>query len=448
MLPGSIVPLSIPRVSSRRATGGRRPWHGPLLAACCLLSSLSVSAQSSQYTAPGGASAAAPPTAESIEAQMEAARWHLGPLRLAPWLGLRGLTWEQNVFVENQGETSDLTGSVGAGLTAYLPTGAKVFWIVQAMPEYIWWLDLSERNELVGRYGGGVVADLNRLRLAANWHRTEQQQVVTIESPQQVVAERQGVTASGELSLGASLVFAAGFSDEETTNRLPGDAVGRLDFSRADRSEQTVTRGAALPALRRPRPRRRRRGDGHRVPVRRPRPVVHRHLPLRLPPSRGQPPRAGRAHRAAQPRSEGRLGPAAGGRDRRPGAPRDHPGLALPLRRLRQPFSITYALDTAYSHLIDQRLGIDVGAPFGERLAMRAFFESGSADFESLGAAPPRSDDISAYGAEATYELGEWLSYRAGLHQVTIDSNLPGLDRDYLRVTSSFILSTGDWVWH
>jgi len=447
MLPGSIVPLSIPRVSSRRATGARRPWHGPLLAACCLLSSLSVSAQSSQYTAPGGTSAAAPPTAESIETQMEAARWHLGPLRLAPWLGLRGLTWEQNVFVDNQGETSDLTGSVGAGLTAYLPTGAKVFWIVQAMPEYIWWLDLSERNELVGRYGGGVVADLNRLRLAANWHRTEQQQVVTIESPQQVVAERQGVTASGELSLGASLVFAAGFSDEENTNRLPGDAVGRVDFSAVDRSEQTVTGelryqpsddlvfGVGVEATDTEF-----QTDARDLSNTGTSPFVslllagnHLELNARI------------VQRSLDPKTGSALLPV----DETDGQARLE---ITPGWRFRFGVygsrNITYALDAAYSHLIDQRLGVDIGAPFGERLAMRAFFESGSADFEPLGGAPPRSDDISAYGADATYELGEWLSYRAGLHQVTIDSNLPGFDRDYLRVTSSFILSTGDWVWN
>lgn len=377
---------------------------------------------------------------------MEAARWRLGPVRLAPWLGLRGLTWEQNVFVDSQNQTSDLTGAVGAGLTAYLPTGAHVYWIAQAMPEYLWWLDLSERNQLIGRYGGGVVADLNRLRLSADVRRSEQQGVVTIEAPQQVVHREEGVTVNAELFFTRILSFAVAASDLDQRSRLPGDVAGRYDFPSIDRNERRVSGelryrpatpltlglGAERTETTFDATSRDLSGSGTSPFATLQLDGNHLQANFRV------------VRRQLDPSPGSELVPV----DRTEGSGRLTltPGWRFTVG-VYGSRALTYALDTDYSHLTDERLGVEVGAPFGERLSARLFAETGSADFTPLDGAPRRKDDLTAYGAEATYKVGEWLSYRAGLHQVTIDSNLPGFDRDYLRVTSSFILSTGDWVW-
>jgi hypothetical protein len=436
------------RVSRSAARAARRALRLPRWAAgLLLLVAAPVFGQSSQYTAPGGAAAEGPPTAEEIEAQMEAARWQAGPVRLAPWFGLRGLTWEQDVFVdEGEGETSDLTGTVGAGLTAYLPTGPKVFWIVQAMPEYVWWLDLDERNELAGRYGGGVVADLNRLRLAADVHLVEEQSVVSIESPQQVFVERQGVSAAAELDLSAAFVLAAAFADEENDQRLPGAEIGESIFSRLDRSEQTASAelryepgdvlsvGAGIE-----------RTDTEFAPGARNLSSTGTSPYLRVRLQGNRIAAEGRlVRRELEPEPGSSLLPVEEetGRVRVELSPGWRFTLGLYASR-----HLTYALAGAWSHLLDERFGATVSAPFGERLSVGAFGETGTADFEPLGAALPRSDDLTAYGAHADYRLGEWLSYRAGFQQVEIDSDLSEFDRDYLRITSTFVLSTGDWIW-
>ncbi len=443
-----------------------RPARGALwLLAACLawLPALPLCAQSTQYTAPGGGESFELPTAESIEASMEEARWRLGPFRLAPWLGLRGLTYEQDVFVDNQdvdgeeGDVSDVTGSLGAGLTAYLPTGDSVFWIVQAMPEYVFWLDLSERNELIGRYGAGVVADLNRLRLVADVYRREEQRVVTVESPQQVLAERNGVAADAALSLTGNLALTAAFRAEEVLNRRPGDdgdpeagVVGGgddLSFSRVDREERSLETGIRYQ------PR-----DGVRFGIGVEWTEADFEGGARNLGNTGTSPYLdftlegnkidldGRAtYRELEPETGSALLPVEelNGRAR----VRLTPGwrFAFDLYAHR---NFAYSLSGAYSHLIEDRFGVGVGAPFGERLRTRAFFESGTADYRRLGPEiPQRSDDITAYGFDATYALGEWLDYRAGFHQLDFDSNLSEFDRDFVRITSNFILSTADWTW-
>jgi hypothetical protein len=447
MLPVPVRSVSMSRVSRSAARAARPSLRLPPWAACLLLLAAPAFGQSSQYTAPGGDVGSGPPTAVEIEDQMEAARWRLGPVRLAPWLGLRGLTWEQDVFVEeDEGETSDLTGTVGAGLTAYLPTGPKVFWIVQAMPEYVWWLDLDERNELTGRYGGGVVADLNRLRLAADVHSVEEQAVVSIESPQQVLVERRGVSAAAAVDLSAAFVLAAAFADEEHDQRLPGAEAGESIFSRLDRSEQTASAELRYEP-----------GDVLSVGVGVERTDTEFAAGARDLSSTGTSPylrfgltgnrisaEAQIEQRELEPEPGSVLRPV----DEETGRVRIElaPGWRFTFG-LYASRHLTYAIDGAWSHLLDERFGATVAAPFGERLTLSAFGETGTADFEPLGATLPRSDDLTAYGADAQYRLGEWLSYRAGFHQVEIESDLPEFDRDYLRITSTFVLSTGDWIW-
>jgi hypothetical protein len=417
------------------------------LAALALLVTLPVAAQTSQYTAPGGALGGEPLTKAQIEAQMEAARWRLGPIRLAPWLALRGLTYESNVFVSGNETTSDVTGSAGAGLTAYLPTGSNVFWVVQAMPEYLWWLDLSDRNQLIGRYGAGVFADLNRLRIALDGRDVERQAPATSESAQQVIGEETTAHLNVSLDLSTSLSLRADLSSSDLAYRSPDDAptVGGFRFSDLDRKEQ-VLRGELVY----------RRGDKAEVG-----------LGVELTDTEFEAGARNRSSTGTSPSLHLRLNGNRLGLDaqilRRELEP--EPGSELrPVRQAEGDFRLTltpgtrftfgvygnrttaYALADEYSQLTVERLGFEVGSPLGRRLDLRAFFEAGTDDYEGFGGAP-RSDDVTAYGLVANFKIGEWLSYQAGFRQVEYDSNLDAFDRDYFRVTSSLTLSTGEWVW-
>lgn len=404
-------------------------------------------AQSAQYTAPGSGAAAEPVGREEIEARMEAARWRLGPVRLAPYVGIRGLSWVQNVFAAEDDGTSDLTATLGAGLTAILPTGANVFWVAQAMPEYVWWADLAERRQMVGRYGAAVHGDFNRLRFTLDGRRIEEQAQVTPEEPEPAIGEVDHLGAAVALRLTSRLALTAGATVDEIANRAgdPEDprspafflldrreerlrgglrfANGPLDLEAGAERHATEFDGAARDLSSTgtsPYVRLALTGNQVRLAA----DVVRRSLD----------PEPG----SALPPTEATVGSLRIDLD--PGWRFD-----VGVYGLR---SLLYSLAAGYSHFEEQRYGVDVAAPFGHRWTTRAFVETGGNDYTAtLPGVAARRDDTLAYGVEVGLEIREWLRYQVGYRRLELDSNLPGLDRDTESVSSTVSLTTGSWMW-
>lgn len=423
-----------------------RSWILVALGLC--LGAPSVGAQPAQYTAPGGGQGEGTKTKQQIETEMEEARWNLGPIRLVPWAGLRNLTYVGNVFASSGNETSDVTGSVGAGLTAYLPTGPKVFWIAQAQPEYVFWLDLEDRRELVGRYGAGVFADLNRLGLAANATRVEEQAVVSSETEQLSLAKRDRLALDLDLHLTAAIdLFASGSLTDVRDEGAVGDGVGPpLELLQreergvrggvryrvaplavelgAEVAEVEFEPGARDLSNRGTSPFVRLRLEGNRIG-----------FDVEL------------IQRSMEPLGGSRLVPV----DATSGSLRVTitPGWRFTLSPYGRR-STVYSLATGYSHFTEDRLGFAVEAPF-DRVGFRAFAEVGENDYEAIsgGGAPSRTDDYSAWGLGFDVEVREWLRYRGGFHHLEYDSQLPGFDRTIDRFESSINLSlqAGTWIW-
>lgn len=408
----------------------------------------SAAAQSAQYTAAGPGSTAVPLGKEEIERRMEEARWRLGPVRLAPYLGVRGLSWVENVFAADGEGTSDLTASLGAGLTAYLPTGPRLFWVAQAMPEYVFWADLEERRQLVGRYGAAVHADLNRLTFTVEGRSVEEQTQVTSEEPEPAIGEVEHLGAALALRLTPRLSLTAGAGVDEIANRAGDpDDPRSADFFRLDRREETARAGL-------------RYAPGERLRLEA---GVERHATdfegaARDLSSTGTSPYA----RVAITGNEIRINADVVRRSLDP-----EPGSALPpteatVGSLRLGFtpgwrfdiglygrrSLLYSLSDGYSQFEEDRYGVEVAAPFGKRWTTRAYLEAGGNEYAALGPGVPlRSDDALAYGFEGALQLREWLIYRFGYRRLEIDSNLPGLDRETESLLSTVSLTTGSWIW-
>ena len=426
-----------------------RSWILAALGLCVGLGAAPVGAQPTQYTAPGGGQGGGTKTKQQIEAEMERARWNLGPIRLVPWAGLRNVTYVGNVFATSGDETSDLTGSLGVGLTAYLPTGPKVFWIAQAQPEYVFWLDLEERRALVGRYGAGVFADLNRLGLALNATRVEEQAVVSSETEQLSLARRDRISADLDLHLTSALdLFAQGSLTDVEDEGAVGDDPGGPPFELLHREERglrtglrynadelTVEIGAQIAEVefepgardlsnRGTSPFVRLQLDGNRVS-----------FDVEL------------IQRSMEPVGASELVPI----DTTSGSLEVSftPGWRFTL----SPYghrSTVYSLDSDYTHFTEDRWGLGVAAPFG-RLGLRVFGEAGENDYEAAAAAavPPRTDDFTGWGVGFDLELREWLRYRGGFHHLEYDSSLPAFDREIDRVESTLNLAlpAGSWIW-
>ena len=410
------------------------------------LAAATAGAQAPQYTAPGGADRGDVRSKEEIEQAMEDARWRLGPVRLAPWAGLRNVTYVDNVFGASEGGESDVTGTLGAGLTAYLPTGPKVFWVAQALPEYVWWLDLEERRELVGRYGAGVYADLNRLRLAANATRVEEQAVVTSETEQLAFARRDELSSAADLRLtGAFELFVSGRLTEVGDERAVGDDPRGAPVELLHREERgvrgglryrsgralAVELGAEVAEVRFD-------AGGRDLSNRGTSPFVRIDLDgndlevdLEV------------VQRSMEPIDDSQLEP----------VDLTHGSLRLLLtpgwRFSVGPYghrSTVYSLSAAYTHFTEERWGFQVAAPF-KRLGAHAYVEGGRNDYAAPVGAADRTDDVTGWGIGLDVEVVEWLSYRIGFHRVEYDSNLPGFDREIDRVESTFNLGAASWIW-
>lgn len=405
-------------------------------------------AQSAQYTAAGPGTAAEPLDKEALEARMAEARWRLGPVRLAPYLGLRGLSWVQNVFADEGDDTSDLTANVGAGLTAYLPTGPRLFWVAQAMPEYVFWADLEERRQMVGRYGTAVHGDLNRLTFALEGRTLEEQTEVTSEAPEPAIGEIDHLGAALALRLTPRLSLAAGAAVDEIANRAGDpDDPRSADFFRLDRREESARAGLRYAS-----------GDRLHLEAGVERLETDFEGAARDLSSTGTSPYASFALTG----NEIRVAVEVVRRSLEP-----EPGSALPpteatIGALRVGFtpgwrfdiglygrrSLLYSLSDDHSHFEEDRYGVEVAAPFGDRWTTRAFVEAGGNEYVALAPGDPaRSDDALAYGLEGALEIREWLTYRFGYRRLEIDSNLPGLDRETESLLSTVSLTTGSWIW-
>jgi len=135
---------------------------------CCglaLLLAFAVAAPATaQYRAAGSDLEVVTNTKEQLEKSLAEAQWHLGHFRLAPWIGLRDVSYVRELDAQGQQQEGDLTVTAGAGLKGYLPLGRNAILAAHALPEYAWWRRQSERNAAVGRYGLGLFGWFNRLQ--------------------------------------------------------------------------------------------------------------------------------------------------------------------------------------------------------------------------------------------------------------------------------------------
>lgn len=409
--------------------------------------------QFAQYTQPGTVSRGGPSvTRAGFETALAEAPWHLGPVRVDPWIGLRNVSWSANPLgaSEEGSPKSDLLASGGAGVRAHLPTGHNLFWTVHALPEYSWWAREHDRNRLNGRYGAGLFGFFNRVTLEMSARRQEQLGVVSAEQPQEVNSRRDIFTLATETRLGfATSVFA-----EATETRIR-NVLNRAELAAAgglrglDRNEGRLRGGLRY------RPRERwtlgagvewtesdstdtardlsSRGTAPLVEVVYSGPKFWTSANAELRSLRARPgsefKNTDTETYSVQLGVDGnRLSP------------------AVYARR-----SLSLSVSENYSHYTTDTFGASVAMTLGYRTQLRAFGELGTADFAALDpAVPARMDDITSYGIDLNVRLSRRLNAHLGGYHTRFDSNLPGEDRvlDVLQtgVSLGFGRSGSEWL--
>jgi hypothetical protein len=205
----------------------------------------SAGAQFVEYTSPGGPEGRPGDRKTELEQQAAAARFRLGPLRIAPELGLRDLEYVKNLLGSAaSGTPSDFTATASGGIRAYLPAGTRVMWTGYALPQYVWWQKDVGRRRLDGLYGVGVDGFWNRLTLRLRAASEAAQQILTAEVPRLTSARNEQLEGAAELRLtGATSVFVdATLNRQRALHNGGKDPVAAL-LAALDRDEQVQRAG-------------------------------------------------------------------------------------------------------------------------------------------------------------------------------------------------------------
>lgn len=403
-----------------------------LTAALVMLAPAGARGQFAQYTQPGSATGGGGAVSqEQLDKALEEALWQLGPIRLAPWIGLRDLAWNANPAgaAEEADPEGDLSATAGAGLRAYLPTGPSVVWSAHALPEYVWFADDDARRRVNGRYGAGVFAFFNRLTLQATATRVEALEILSAEVPEQANARQDTVAVAGEVELGFSTSVFAGASSRRVENLLnQEERESGPPLDRLDRDEETLRAGLRY----RPRERwsfaagmewtetdlpsgARNLSSSGEAPIVEvaytgPKYFLTTQAAFRTLEPEGDSafPETETTTYSAQLGLEGnRLSPVLYGRR-----------------------TLSLAVSEGYSHFETQVVGLSAGLRLGHRTDLGAFWETGASDFTAIDpAVPAREDDLVSFGADLGLQVGRALQIHLGGYRTEFDSNLPGEDR-------------------
>jgi hypothetical protein len=407
--------------------------------ALCLLP-MSAGAQVFQYTPPGGPQEQEP-RKEALEREVEKARYHLGPVRIAPWATVRDVSYVRNIFSTGEALPNDVTATMGAGFRAYLHNGSKATWKAQVLPEYVWWSQQSERRRLNGRYLLDFYGFFNRLTLEAHAGREQQQEIITPEVPVPVSARRDGGQFFVEVEATQTLFAFGRYSfarQESLADTLADPRTG--DFQLLDRNERIASAGLSW------RPRRpwslslgveHTQEDFDRDVLDRSStgtsPIVEVHFQGR--------------------RFDFRTDLAARSLEARQGSMfvpfDDVTGNAVATLRGRNRLSasvyadrnILYSVSVSYAYFTDDKLGASLAMALGRRAQVRFYAEAGTHDFTAFSAGAPRlREDVFSYGSSVLFRLAPGLEIGLQALHTELDSGLPGGRRSYTSVGTTINL--------
>lgn len=193
-----------------------------LIRAALLLSILAAPA-TAQYRAAGSDLEILPNRKKQLEDAMKEARWNLGDVRIAPWIGLRDVNYVRELDPQGRQKPADLTITAGAGLKAYLKMGEHAIAAAHALPEYSWWQRDNDRNAAVGHYGLGLFGWGNRLQGELTARRADEVGFLSSDVLARAPIRRDELAASAQLRLlGSIAVYAAGSTTRIRIEAPPG----------------------------------------------------------------------------------------------------------------------------------------------------------------------------------------------------------------------------------
>jgi hypothetical protein len=190
-----------------------------------------------------------PPSAVAVHDDPEQNRYHLGPIRLFPFVQIDNAGYNNNVFGTASGKVADETADISAGARLLIPIGSKLFLRGLAAPEYIWYDHLAEGRAFGGNYEAQFLALFNHLTLDADARDSRTTSLLNAETLRTVLATTRVARARGEIDVAGPLSF---FGEGESAqyryeaNPIPDQPLE--DPAILDRQEDRVRGGFRLHA--------------------------------------------------------------------------------------------------------------------------------------------------------------------------------------------------------
>jgi len=386
-----------------------------------------------QYTPPGGPAEKPANRKQALEHEAETARFHLGAVRIAPWLAVHDVAYVRTLLASS-GEKipADLTASVGAGFRAYLRSSPKVIWTAGVLPEYVWWRQQAARRRVNGRYQLGLHSFFNRLTLEVAAGREQVLQTVTPEVPALTSARTDRAEVLAEVEVTRALFAFTSYSVTQQTNLVDveqgpllqslalldrRERVWRGGLRWQPRKELSVALGVessrvdfertALP-----------RSNRGTCPLLQN--LLHGHVmgfdceivDRSLNSQHGSdfvPFHKATGRAAFLFGTEGRVrGTVYGSRD------------------------LVYSLTSGYAYLQDDRVGASLVSDLGFHISGRLFAETGKDEYTAFAPATPhRADDVTSLGGQLNFGLGKEVVVGIQFLRSRYTSNQPGADRTF-----------------
>ncbi|MEO8429912.1 MAG: hypothetical protein ABI592_00275 [Acidobacteriota bacterium] len=394
------------------------------------------------------------PAREQLEAEIESSRYHLGPFFIHPVFQIRALGYDNNVFgVPEVGAraVSDWTGDIFGGVRLLQRLGSRMYIRAEALPEYTWYLHLSQRRALGGYYGASWIGVFNKVSFDANGSTNRSTAILSADTLALTSESLRVASAGAEVEVGGPLaVFArAGtqerryFTDAETPAEIQNasdlnrrEDVGRVGLRLRVRRNLDVSALVEQTRVRFEAAARAAAGDnestGYLVGLGYSAPRFFLHLS------------------GGYRKGHGVSGSTFPDYSTTTGS---YFASYFILKRLEiQAYGFrgtSYGLTSENPYFFSTSNGGGVNLGIGQRLTLRGYGEFGINDFPVPvvlpgGGSVVRKDKTASYGGGFTYAFLKQASLTALASEVKLDSNVPGQSRTVTRITTTINLS-GDF---
>jgi hypothetical protein len=173
------------------------------------------------------------PAKEEVDADMQTARFRLGPVRLIPTITVKDAGYDNNVFGTTENPVGDWSFTVRGGFRFIVPFGTKIYLRGSALPEYTWYDKLSERRGFGGLADAAFLGFFNRMTVQLRGYDEETFSTYSSEVPTKVLTRTQDGSGGFEVELLRRFALFAKAEGQRvrysTDGQIPGDPVDLND---------------------------------------------------------------------------------------------------------------------------------------------------------------------------------------------------------------------------